>query len=161
MYNCCFSSKIYIRPSYCSGRTWFNTESWYVLIYIFPQFVINECTQRKITTANNCLSHDTTAILCICMGVRTRDAVHPPQLFSLSQHQSSWCVTTAVGYCVTMWVMMCEIGGGVPRFSHICFAWLGVSVDSSFPELKPFFLGIYGYNTCLHGHMQCYFLCLT
>lgn len=45
------------------------------------------------------------------------DIVHPPQLFSLSQHQSSWCVTAAVGYCVT-----CYVSGSV-------WEWVGGQQD--------------------------------
>lgn len=69
------------------------------------------------------------------------DAGRPPQLFSLSQHQSSWCVTAAVGYCVTMRVLVCENEYGMAGFSPISFTGLGVSMASGFPEPKPLFLG--------------------
>lgn len=118
----------------------------------------DKSAQREIDTQKNDhswqlenISHDTTAVLCICTHTHTlrhtsyiMDTAHPPQLFSLSQHQSSWCVTAAVGYCVTMWVLVCENEYGLAGFSPISCAGLGVSgvsMASGFPEPKPLFLG--------------------
>ena len=65
--------------------------------------------------------------------------------FPWAKKQSRWCVTAAVGYCVTMRVLVCENESGVAGFSPISFAGLGVSgvsMASGFPEPKPLFLGI-------------------
>lgn len=144
-------------------------------IFLHSRLVSNECTvyfnfhmhdksgQTEIDTQKNDhswplenISHDTIAVLCICAHTHTFTYSHTHFIhyghnpsssaaFPPSKKQFCWRVTAAAGYCVTLWVLVCEYEYGVAGFSPISFAALGVSgvfMASNFPEPKPLFLGI-------------------